>query len=224
MIIEKKNGLQYPFKLKQPKSTQSVYTITAQFLIVLLIFVLSGCGGDDGPSGPEPTADYLTEQGWDSFEQFDYQSALEDFKSALGKNPEHAGANNGAGWSAGKLPGHLDEAPDYFAKCLQIDTTIYDALGGWTFVVFQTGDFEAVIGKADSLLHRRPVWQFHHEQTLDHFDIRLVMAVSYFSIGEFEASYETVRFLNRSFETDISTPAGRRELFEEIERLRLVYG
>ncbi len=210
--------------LKQRRFTLPVHTIKALFLVTFLTFALSGCDGEDGPSGPELTADYLTELGWDSFEQFDYQSALDDFKAALGKNPDHADANNGAGWSAGKLHGHLNEAPAYFAKSLQIDTTVYDALGGWTFVVFQTGDYEAAIDKADSLLHRRPVWQFHHEQTLDHFDIRLVLAVSYFNIGEFEASYETVRFLNRYFETDISTPAGRRELFEEIERLRLVYG
>lgn len=211
--------------LKQCRSTLTVYTLPALFLIVFLALTLNGCrGSEDGPSGPKLTSDDLTELGWDSFEQSDYQSALDNFKAALGKNPDHIEANNGAGWSAGKLPDHLDEAPGYFAKCLQIDTTIYDALGGWTFVVFQMEDFEAAINKADSLLRRRPVWQFRHEQTLDHFDIRLVLAVSYFSIGEFEASYETVRFLNRSFETDISTPAGRRELLEEIERLRLIYG
>ncbi|NQT34468.1 tetratricopeptide repeat protein [bacterium] len=210
--------------LKQCRSTLTVYTILAFFLIAFLAFTLNGCDGEDGPSGPELTSDDLTELGWDSFEQSDYRSALDNFKAALGKNRDHADANNGAGWSAGKLHGHLSEAPTYFAKCLQIDATLYDALGGWTFVVFQTGDYEAAINKADSLLRRHPIWQFHHEQTLDHFDIRLVLAVSYFRVDEFEASYETVRFLNRNFETDISTPAGRRELLEEIERLRLIYG
>lgn len=188
-----------------------------------MVLITIGCDKTEGPSEAKVTADDLVQQGWSNFENLDYTASLNDFEAAIDLDDCHSDAHNGAGWSAGKIHGKLKRACDYFAISFSLDTTRYDALGGWVFAVYQQGDWEAAIRKGDSLLYRRQVWQFHHEQTIDFNDIRLVMAVSYFNLGEFEQSLRNVQMLNSSFEADMNTPIGRRELRDEIERLRKIY-
>ena len=196
------------------------------FLMVLGLMVIAiGCGEDGGPSGPEVTAESLVEDGWELFAAEEYEAALDRFLDATEKNHNYSDAYNGAGWCSGKIPGLLSEASNHFARSFGLDTTRYDALGGWTFVVYQSGQWDAAIGKADSLLHRRPVWQFLRQPSIDFHDIWLVEASAYCHLGNYDRALEIIiEHLNNSFDADPSTPAGRREILDEIERLGRVYG
>lgn len=184
-----------------------------------------GCGGDDNEGGGGLSAMEMTERGWTSFEAGDYNAALADFQAALDRDGGYSDAWNGAGWSAGRTPGKLAEAKSNFATCYTLDTTKYDALGGWAFASYQSGEFNATLSKADSLLTRRPGWRFLHEPTLDFNDVRLLTAKSYYNLENYTASYNVVvTYLNSSFEADVATPSGRVELLRELERLGQIYG
>ncbi len=191
-----------------------------------LLIGLAACGkGGGGEEGVRLTPREIIARGWERFEAMDYAAALGDFESAIGLNETLSDAWNGAGWSAGRVTGRLGEAEGYFAGCLQRDTTRYDALGGWAFVAYQLQNWTGAISKADSLLHRRPGWRFLHQPTVDFHDLRLMTAAAYYNLGDFETALDIiVTYLNPAFEADVSTPAGRRELLDEIERLRQVYG
>jgi len=195
-------------------------------LVGSLSLTIGGCSNDGDPA---KTTDLSpTEQvdlGWSHFEDGEYASALQEFEGALGRNGNLSDAWNGKGWALGKLPNRLDEAPACFAKALQIDTTRYDAIGGWAFAAYQIGNWSSAVNKSDSLLHRRPGWRFLHEVTLNEKDLQLVIAASHFNLGDYSSSYATIiDHLNPLFEADINTPAGRLELLDEIERLRRVNG
>ncbi len=200
--------------------------LAAVVLIGCLSLTFTGCGGEDGGAqGPELTADEFVEIGWEAFERYDYASALEHFQAAIGRDATHSDALNGAGWSSGRLPGMMETAADYFARSLASDTTEYDALGGWAFVEYSLEEWHSALNKADSLMHRRPRWMFLHEPTVDFHDIRLLAAKVHYNLGDFTASLDViVTYLNPSFEADITTEAGRRELLEEIARLGQLYG
>ena len=192
-----------------------------------LVFLLAmvGCGDEDGPSGPIANVQDVVSEGWDYFIEAEYQNAFDTFTRAIEMDRHHSDAHNGAGWSSGKIPGMLEQASDYFARSYSLDTTRYDALGGWSFVVYQLGEWEATIAKADSLLRRRPVWQFLHESNIDFHDVWLIVASSNCHLGHFERALEIIKdYLNSSFDADSSTPAGRREILDEIERLGRIYG
>ncbi len=196
------------------------------FLTIMVCLLVVGCEKDDEDTSNQAlTASELTTQGWRAFESGDYLTALNNFNMALSKDNNFSDAYNGLGWTSGKIPARLNEAPNYFARSYALDTTRYDALGGWAFAVYQQGNWSSAIEKGDSLLHRRPGWRFLHEPTLDFRDVWLMIAAAYFNLADYYAAYRTiVEHLNAGFEADVNTPAGRRELLEEIERLRRIYG
>ena len=186
---------------------------------------VAGCGGDEDGTTGGLTAEELTTRGWTSFEDGDYYTALADFQAALERDGQYSDAWNGAGWSAGRIPGQLTEAVSDFSTCFALDTTRYDALAGWTFASYQNDEFNGTLNKADFLLVRRPGWRFLHEPTLDFNDVRLLMAKSHFNLGDYTACFNAVvTWFNPTFEADITTPAGRVELLKELERLGQIYG
>lgn len=194
-------------------------------LVFMLVFALGGCSKDDDDTEIQLSTQDLIERGWESFENLDYTAALNDFQSVMLQDQSLGDAWNGAGWSAGRLNGRLDESVEYFAGCLQRDTTRYDALGGWAFVAYQSADYNGALRKADSLLHRRSGWRFLHQPSIDFHDIHLMMAAAHYNLEDYVSSLNmVVLYLNPLFEADINTTAGRRELLDEIERLRQIYG
>ena len=75
------------------------------------------------------------------------------------------------------------------------------------------------------MLRRRPVWRFLREQTVDYYDVWLIVASSNCHLGDFEDALEIIKdYLNNDFDTDPTTPMGRREILYEIERLGGIYG
>lgn len=191
-----------------------------------LLFGTMGCDKDDDDSKQaQLTARELTNLGWDEFKGLNYSAALLNFNEAKLRDENFADAYNGAGWALGRLPGQLHLAGDNFARCLQLDTTRYDAIGGWSFTEYQLGNYISALNKADSLLQRRSGWRFLHQPEVDFRRLRLMKASAYYSIEQYEDSYEEIiNYLNYNFEADISTLEGRRELLAEIERLRRIYG
>jgi len=205
---------------------------TSRFALLLLtsltvaIFGV-GCSDDEDPTSNENlTPTQQVEQAWNYFEEREYTQALREFEDALSRDGRLSDAWNGKGWALGKIPNsRLDEASFAFARALREDTTRYDALGGWAFAVYHQNDWAGAIRKCDSLLYRRPGWRFLHESTLNEDDLQLLKAAAHYNLGEYSSSYEIiVEHLNPAFEADITTPAGRRELLDEIERLRRVNG
>jgi len=215
---------------KEINMQKSLLSLFFSFMLLLFLTVFTGCDKDESPTTPETTSPDLIYQGWDLFEGLEYQLALDTFLEAIELDVEltddvKMDAYNGAGWSCGKLLGRLDDAKEYFELSEINGSILLDALGGKIFVEYLSGKWETAILLSDSLLVIRPSWHFFHENTLDFHDIRLIIARSYFNLGNFDSSLETVNlYFNSSFETDISTPLGRRALLEELERLSEIYG
>lgn len=185
---------------------------------------ISGCGKEKSTAPTTPPTDLIT-QGWEEFERGSYQSAYDLFRRAVNADPNLSDAYNGLGWSAGHIEGKIGEAREHFSRAFSLDSLHYDALGGWTFALYQTEEYSSAIERGGQLLNRKPRWRFLHNPTLDFNDIRLIQAFSWVHLGNFEEAYRVVRnYLNPDFDTDISSPSGKRELLDELERLRSIYG
>lgn len=195
-------------------------------LLVFALLTVTGCDKtEDTTTAPTLSAQDLVMDGWVKYEDSDWNGALSSFNAAIAENGSLSDAWNGAGWAEGQIPGQLVSAANRFAVAFQKDTTRYDALGGWAFVEFQRNNLQSAINKSDSLLARRPRWKFLHEQQLDYLDLQLLQSKAYFLLGIYADSYKVVvDHLNPGFSTDISTPFGRQQLSDEIERLERIYG
>ncbi len=215
------------FQNRKSSCLKLIKSMALIFIVLGLSLSMSACEDDDGASAPEDemTAQDFVDRGWDRFESDNYTAALDDFKGALNMDSRHADALNGAGWASGRLNGQLTQAYNYFRDCLSIDTLRWDGLGGWAFVCYQRELWQEALDKANSLLNSKPRWRFLHESEIDFIDLRLMTSAAYFNLGQYSESYMIIKtYLNPSFETDIDTQSGRRELLEEIERLRLLHG
>ncbi len=199
--------------------------IVAALFAACLTFGVISCDEEGDPTGPDVTAEDLLGQGWDLFERGEYDSSLVAFMEAIELDNSLSRPYNGAGWSAGRIHGMLEDAGEYFERSLELDVTRYDALGGWTFVVYQLDEWETALEKAEFLLRRQPNWRFLHEPSLDFDDVRLLTASANYKLGRYGTSLEIITmYFNNTFEADTTSPAGRRAILEEIERLGGIYG
>jgi tetratricopeptide (TPR) repeat protein len=209
---------------KLPKKWKSRLIVPALSAAILVIG--AGCGGeDDNAGGVELTARELTNRGWSYFEDQNYGSALRDFEGSLARDPAYADAWNGAGWAAGKLPGRLAQSMENFRTCYERDPLRHDALGGWVFATYQSGEWTNALARADTLLGHRPGWQFEHQPSINEIDIQLIRAKCFYNLQNYDASLGVVsRLTDGAFDADINSDWGVRELLREIERLSQLYG
>ena len=131
-------------------------------IVASITLLLGGCSdNDDDPASAGETAVDILNRGWDNFETGDFETALEDFESAYDRDGTLADALNGAGWASGRMDNSLNQAENYFAQCLNQDSTRYDALGGWVFVAFQQGDWATASTLCQEFAENDPICEFY---------------------------------------------------------------
>ena len=188
-------------------------------MAALLSFVLLayGCGDDD--DGIDQSAEKLIEQGLTKFDAGDYAGAGADFNAALGLDPEAYDAYFWLGW-AELLQDNAGLAEDAFVSYLAEKAGSNDAKGGLALAYHAQDKFEEAIADAEEVLGADPTWSFSKVSGIDYQDLALVLAHGYYETGEFDQCLIVVQtYLNPSFNTDTSTPEGRRALADELQRL-----
>lgn len=181
-------------------------------LLFILLNVV-GCGG--GTNDP----DYIG-KGWDAFTSGSFSIAHEQFSNGYRKDPENLEAANGLAWTLLKLDS-LDRSLFFFGRADALSITpVPDVLAGWSFALNASKDYAESNAKADLVLSADPNWQFTYAINLNTVDLHLVQAENFFVLGNFSSSLAAIKSINSSFNTDITTSAGRSQLAAEIERLR----
>jgi len=166
---------------------------TKSLFIFLVFFGITSCGDEEEPTGPgEPDtsqASAYTQQGWDLFEAADYDSAKGMFEAALGADTTYADAHNGLGWSTlflGLPPSNepLDDAITAFIQAIDFELFAADPQVGLAIVYQSEGQYSSAVQYAQDALDLEPTYSFRHRQTINHLDVHLVLAQSYFGLGE----------------------------------------
>lgn len=183
-----------------------------------------GCGGDGG--GPSDTAPSLTAAGWTLFEQGEYELAIDKFNRALGLDDGYADAFNGLGWSHAKLDS-LENALENFGMCVINDPDLTEGYAGCAPVYrdFDTepAHFDSAVAFANAALTQEASFEFSHDEDFDWRDLRLIMAQSYYGLGEFLLAKGQVDALGGN-SLDPESETFVEDLAAEIERLEGLYG
>jgi tetratricopeptide (TPR) repeat protein len=201
--------------------------MTKRFLLLLpilacSILLLCGCGdGDD--KGTKITAEQLTNQGWTKFTAGDYTGANSDFKAANGLDPNYAPAYLGLGWTELRKSsaGLAESAFNTYLLKSSDSEGIIAASAGLILAYHAQDKFQDAIDQADDFLSSNPSWSFSpRDASMDYMDIALIMAQSYYEIGEFQSSLDVVRqYFDAGFSPDLTTDEGRKQLADKLESL-----
>jgi len=180
------------------------------------LILICGCGKDEKP--PKPTVQDLINQGWTKFDAGKYAGASADFNAAIGMSVDTNEAYLGLGW-AELRQSHGGLAENAFAAyLLKVTDTNDDAKAGLAFAYHAQQKFQNAIDTANIVLLSVPNWKFSHDSRIDSLDLALILAQSYYGIGDYSQSLVVYqRYFDHNFNPDINTDAGREELADKIE-------
>jgi tetratricopeptide (TPR) repeat protein len=169
-----------------------MYKIVFMIVTCAVLAMVSSCGDDNEPAGPEVDESLvkeLVEQGWSHFESAFYDSAKAAFEEAIATDSTYADAHNGLGWSVlflGLPPSNepLDEAIAAFELAIGYELYAADPQVGLAVLYQAEGEYQSAVQYAEEALDLEPTYSFRHKQSVNYFDIHLVLAQSYFGLGE----------------------------------------
>ena len=201
--------------------------MTKRILLLLPILacsiILLCCCGDGDDNGPDVTPEQLTNQGWTKFAAGDYTNATLDFKAAIGLNANYADAYLGLGWAELKKSsaGLAESAFDAYLLKSSDSNGIVAANAGLVFAYHAQDKFQDAIDQAEDFLSSNPSWSYtQRDPSTDYLDIALVLAYSYYEIGEFQSSLDVIKqYFDAGFNPDLTTDEGRKQLADKLESL-----
>ncbi len=189
-------------------------------LIVILsssLLILNGCEKKEegGITGEE-----LIKQGWAKFDAGNFSDASADFQAAIGLDTSAHEAYLGLGW-AELRQSNAGLAEDAFETYLTKVADSNDAKAGLAFAYHAQDKFQDAIAMAQEVLSSDPSWSFSpHDSEINHLDLALVLADSYYEIADYSQSLSVVQqYFDSSFMADTTTPEGRKQLADKLESL-----
>jgi tetratricopeptide (TPR) repeat protein len=150
-------------------------------LVGLLLLLATAC--TDPPTDSGTTAAEELSEGWVDFEASRFSQAAGHFQSAVNKDGSLADAHNGLGWSRA-MQENLSGAATSLQNALDRGLTTPDADAGLAVVFRDTPNYSQAISHAQAVITASPTYVFSHRTSIDHRDMHLVIAQSYYRLGE----------------------------------------
>jgi len=198
-------------------------------ILFLSLIILFKCGGDNltGPSAG--SAKKMVEDGWALYEIGEYSAALSKFNAAARLNPNFVDVYNGLGWTHFALH-NIEQAGIQFNTGVSKDPNVLDILVGYSFVLYENNDYSLKSGSLKWAQKAIEVdstefdmdgvdYYFVHNPKVTAKELREIMALSYFYVGEFEDSYYQVKNYLNGYILDPQSSDFPSELLKELDRV-----
>lgn len=165
--------------------------------------------------------------GWNLFQDQDYENALIQFNAALEivnsstfYDNIHGEVLLGRGWANAFNRNYEDSREDlslaYNTYFIDTNQSKLDVATGLTLVELILGRYEDAITHASYILNESSNFQFTYKSDIDHKDVRLARAQSYFNSGDFSKAASDLDILDPSNAPHSSDP---RILLEALQSL-----
>ena len=192
-----------------------------------LVWGVVSCSNNGGGPPPVLTPSQMVAQGWQSYKQKNYQSALNSFTKAIQAQANFTDAYNGAGWSNAKL-NQMPEAINQFTSGYTYSSSsqpLQEQIeAGFALVSNVQKNYSLSAYWAGQVLAVDSNWIFTRDVSVNSADLLILRAEDYFAMAIFDSSLYEVQKLDARdsliFTHNISTNVGRLQLANEIERLR----
>lgn len=210
--------------------------IIPHVVLLAVIIVLAGACRKQWTATEMDMANY----GWTLFESGSYLESYEWFLNSIQEDSTYQDGYNGLGWALGKLQ-QTANSVTYFRQGLDLEPDPFittnvprEILAGLCFIENAEGEDSLAIQWGDSLLAQLNAeleggrWVFSHDTTINHLDVRVTIAISNYSIRNFETSLTHVQAILAeinptapTWTTDVTTVEGRQALASKIEELQV---
>jgi len=204
---------------------------TLLFMITIGVISIDACR-----KNYDATAEDMTEYGWVLYTAEDYLSSNEWFKSSIVENDKWKDGYNGLGWSYAKLM-VIDTSIAHFITGLATEKDKWmttdvqsEILAGLVFAYHAKGLDAAAVTYGRAFIDSTakpltPGWIFSHDSLLNHLDVRITLASSYFAVGKFDSASLQVQIVLDSLNSSViaisdTSLEGRRKMAEQISSLQ----
>lgn len=173
--------------------------LTRQLVVYFLtIIVLTGCSFYEETV---TSAENLLTIAWDYFEQGNYQAAYNKFDAALDMDPKNISAYHGRAWSALLLSDSQNALSDFNSTIYYGDSGL-DPIAGLAFAYHANQNYSAAITKAISVLTANSYYYFEYKPLINYRDLQLILAMSYFHLGNLGSAYNYILLLDPEISID----------------------
>ena len=204
---------------------------TLLFMITIGVISIDACR-----KNYDATAEDMSEYGWVLYTAEDYLSSNEWFKSSIVENDKWKDGYNGLGWSYAKLM-VIDTSIAHFITGLATEKDKWmttdvqsEILAGLVFAYHAKGLDAAAVTYGRAFIDSTakpltPGWIFSHDSLLNHLDVRITLASSYFAVGKFDSASFQVQIVLDSLNSSViaisdTSLEGRRKMPEQISSLQ----
>ena len=204
---------------------------TLLFMITIGVISIDACR-----KNYDATAEDMTEYGWVLYTAEDYLSSNEWFNSSIVENDKWKDGYNGLGWSYAKLM-VIDTSIAHFITGLATEKDKWmttdvqsEILAGLVFAYHAKGLDAAAVTYGRAFIDSTakpltPGWMFSHDSLINHLDVRITLASSYFAVGKFDSASLQVQIVLDSLNSSViaisdTSLEGRRKMAEQISSLQ----
>ena len=204
---------------------------TLLFMIAIGVISIDACR-----KNYDATAEDMSEYGWVLYTAEDYLSSNEWFKSSIVENDKWKDGYNGLGWSYAKLM-VIDTSIAHFITGLATEKDKWmttdvqsEILAGLVFAYHAKGLDAAAVTYGRAFIDSTakpltPGWMFSHDSLINHLDVRITLASSYFAVGKFDSASLQVQIVLDSLNSSViaisdTSLDGRRKMAAQISSLQ----
>ncbi len=169
-------------------------------LILLFVFSCTEKYSDDTFLSQRPhTYNWLMEKAWISFQETDFDRAIEYFQTAANRDATKAEPYLGLGWSYARSSDlDLENAVSNFGRATQFSffepelESLYtnEANAGLAIVSFANGDYESTVSYIDLVLNADPGFVFRYDNAITNFSLEQLKYYSQFYMQNISDLYE----------------------------------
>ena len=216
---------------------RSIHRSSLIFILAIGLVTMDACR-----KKYEATSEDMVEYGWTLYEADDYFNSVTWFNEARIEDSKWKDAYNGLGWTWAKLM-DLDSSIANFATGLEQEQDKWnpvdiqaEILAGLTFAYNAKGNDAKTIQYGRTFLDSmeiktvkplKPTWTFSHDpdSLLNHLDLRVTLAASYFATGKFDSTILQIKVIIDEINypnvavTD-TTLNGRKLMAEQIKAIQ----
>ena len=171
----------------------------------LIVFCVTlfciGCTNPFEPrdENPQPSVAKLALQAWNSFENGNYETALSKFIQITYHDTASMVGYHGKAWSYFLL-NEPEIALDNFDITISKGNTSNDPIAGLALAYHASSEYSNSITEAKQLLENNSNYSLQYQPEINSKDVRLVLGMSYFHIGDLAKAQEQVDILAQSLQ------------------------
>lgn len=184
---------------------------------------------DDGGGGGSNDAPYWVEAAWDSYDEGDMVTARNHFTRALDRDSTYVPAVSGLGWINLEF-GYTGLSQTEFEEALALNSGYVPALCGRAITAHAEAlnvpprASERLAITVDAASKAIQIggegWQFERIESINSRQMRVLLAIAHFELGDYSASHEQIDLLDPGNDLDASNPDYVRLLLIELENQR----